>query len=297
MPRLARVAAVAAGLAAFACGSVARAEAPSVREVRIEARGQQVPATLVAPAVDGAVPLVILIHGHGGTREEAGSFGRVADALAAAGIASIRMDFAGSGESTESFANNNLTTMSTDVRAAEAFARTALAIDDARIALVGFSMGGRLAALLADEGDYAAMVIWAGALRDGAGSMVRMLGGDTQYRAMRATAERTGAVAFVTSWGQQQMLGLQWFADMERSAPMRALARFDKPLLLVHGSADAVIPVDVSVAAAAVANASPRLRLRVIDGADHGFGLFADIDRYSATLVDETVTFLVQALD
>ena len=74
-----------------------------VQEAMIPSRGVSIPATMVIPPrkPEQALPLVLLLHGHGGTREEAGAFTRVAAELAARGIASIRMDFPGCGDSTE----------------------------------------------------------------------------------------------------------------------------------------------------------------------------------------------------
>ena len=90
-----------------------------------ESRGVQVPATLVTPDGVDAFPVVVLAHGHGGNREENVGFAAVADALAAQGIGSIRMDFPGCGESTESFQNNVLSNMKADVLAAVDYAKAA----------------------------------------------------------------------------------------------------------------------------------------------------------------------------
>ena len=53
----------------------------SSADVWLTSRGQRVPATWVKPKTNQAVPLVLLIHGHGGTRHEAGGFTRVAEGL------------------------------------------------------------------------------------------------------------------------------------------------------------------------------------------------------------------------
>ena len=93
----------------------AGAEAPAFQSVdmMMASRGVEVPITLVTPtrAADERFPLVVLAHGHGGSRWEGGAFPAVAEALALKGIASVRMDFPGCGDSTESFAENNLSNM------------------------------------------------------------------------------------------------------------------------------------------------------------------------------------------
>ena len=76
-------------------------QAPSVTQeilsvdTTYESRGVMVPATIVTPADSGGrpMPLVVMAHGHGGSRQEGGGFQMVAEAMAKRGIASIRMDF------------------------------------------------------------------------------------------------------------------------------------------------------------------------------------------------------------
>ena len=84
-------------------------------DTTVESRGVAVPVTYVTPVVsDGQqVPLVVMAHGHGGSRQEGGGYQMVAEAMARNGIASIRMDFPGCGDSSESFTNNNLSNMLT----------------------------------------------------------------------------------------------------------------------------------------------------------------------------------------
>ena len=104
-------------------------------DTTVSSRGVAVPATFVHPVAEGEekFPLVVLVHGHGGTRNEAGGFTRVAEELATRGIASIRMDFPGCGDSVESFANNNLTNMLTDLRASRDYALSQPNIDGALV--------------------------------------------------------------------------------------------------------------------------------------------------------------------
>lgn len=286
-----------------ACQSAAppaRDSQPVITDVGIPSRGVIVPATFVTPdpALTGqALPLAILIHGHGGTRHEAGGFTRLAEQLASVGIASIRMDFPGSGDSTEPWHQNNLSNMLADVRAARLYALHHAKIDLSRIGLVGFSMGGRLAAMLSDrDGSIDSMVLWAAAVENGADDVVKMLGGPDAYRSMKATAAEQGYVPFTTFWGQQQQLGLQWFEDMESSRPMDALRDYRGALLLIHGSNDDVVTPAVSGTVVKEAIHARPLELHIISGADHGFGLFSEPDPYSAELVAKTVAFLQREL-
>ena len=181
-------------------------------DVWIQSRDIQIPATLVLPETDTSegAPLVVLVHGHGGTRQENGAFTELASMLAEVGIASIRMDFAGCGDSTEAFIHNNITTMLQDIEAATQFAVEHPGIDGRRVGILGYSMGGRLAMLAADD-RHSAMVLWAPVAFNGAKPMIDYLGGEDDYDSLRAQAKEQGSVVFVTSWGAEHLLGWQWF--------------------------------------------------------------------------------------
>ncbi len=263
----------------------------------VSSRGVEVPVTLVTPASSTPAPLAILIHGHGGTRHEAGGYTRVAEGLAANGIASIRMDFPGCGDSTETFANNNLTNMLADIRAAEQFALREANIDASRMGLLGFSMGGRLAITMAPtDSRYRAMALWAPSARNGADTMIRYVGGPVQWAAMKGTAQAEGYAPFTTFWGMEQKLGYRWFTDLEFSTPADDIGRFSGALLVLYGDQDDVIPPSISEAALRNARrAEPALR-HVVRGADHGLGLFSDEQALSEEVVRTTVNFLTAHL-
>ncbi len=281
-----------------ACQPAAQSSADSYAfastETTVTSRDVAVPVTYVHPvATDGEkFPLVVLVHGHGGTRDEAGGFTRVAEGLAALGIASIRMDFPGCGDSVESFANNNLSNMRQDIEASRDYALSQASIDQERIGILGFSMGGRLAFMTAaSDKSYKVMVTWAPGASNGAGSMVGFVGGSAAYDAMKAQAASEGFVPFTTSWGQDQKLGLQFFTDLEESRPLEAVSQFEGPLLVLYGDQDDVVLPSVSEAVIAAATNSREVLRHVIEGADHGLGLFTDEYAYSEEAVTTTVEF------
>ncbi len=268
-------------------------------ETTVSSRGVSVPATFVHPIAEGEekFPLVVLAHGHGGTRNEAGGFTSVAEELATRGIASIRMDFPGCGDSVESFANNNLTNMLTDVRASRDYALSQPNIDRERVGIHGFSMGGRLALMAtASDPTYKVMTTWAPGASNGAGSMVEFVGGTDAYEAMKAQARTNGFVPFTTSWGQDQQLGLRFFVDLEQSRPLDAASQFRGPLLVLYGDEDDVVLPSVSEAVINAATSSSEVVRHVIDGADHGLGLFTDEPDYTEEAVDTTVSFFASRL-
>ncbi len=256
----------------------------------IESRGIQVPVTLTMPDAESeaAAPLVVLVHGHGGTRQENGAFVELASMLAAVGIASIRMDFPGCGDSTEAFTHNNITNMLHDLESATRFAMEQSGIDALRIGMVGYSMGGRLAMLAASD-RHAAIALWAPVALNGKAPMIDYLGGAENYDRLRATAITEGSVLFVTPWGQEQLLGEQWFIDMERTKPLDAIADYEGEVLVIHGSADDVITAENGKAAEAAASSSSEASIILVEDADHGFGFFGGEPDVRAEVLGATV--------
>jgi hypothetical protein len=268
-------------------------------DTTIDSRGVAVPVTYTIPAHndDAVLPLVVMAHGHGGSRHEAGGYDLLAEQLAAQGIASIRMDFPGCGDSSESFAKNNLTNMLEDIRNARDFALSLPNIDRSRVGIHGYSMGGRLAILTAaSDESYATISTWAPAASNGAGSMIEFVGGEDAFADMKARAAREGFVPFTTIWGQDQQLGEQFFIDMEESRPLDAAAMLTIPLFVLYGDLDPVVLPAVSEAVIAAATNSPLVTRHVVTGADHGLGIFSGEPHLTGEAVAATVEFLAQNL-
>jgi len=268
-------------------------------DTTVMSRGVAVPVTYVHPLATGdeKFPLVVIAHGHGGSRNETGSFTRVAEELAARGVASIRMDFPGCGDSTESFASNNLGNMLKDMQASRDYAVAQPQVDNGRVGLFGWSMGGRLAILAAaEDASYRIIATWAPAAVNGAGSMVKFFGGREAFDDFKARAARDGSVPFTTRWGQDQELGLQFFTDMEQSAPLDAVQNFNGPLLVLYGDLDDVVLPEVSESLIKAAVNSPEVVRHIVKGADHGLGVFSDEPALTQEAVSTTVEFLAARL-
>jgi uncharacterized protein len=286
------------------CSLLVHAEPSDTSEFRstdtwINSRSVQIPVTIVVPvdSTSEPMPMVILLHGHGGTRHEAGGYKRVAEGLAARGIASIRMDFPGCGDSLEGFKNNNLTNMTADLNAARSYALQTLDINENRMGMLGFSMGGRLALSKgSNAADYRAIGLWAPDAEDGEANIREYLGGSEQYETMKATAKRQGFAAFTTFWGQDQQLGYRWFTDMEASTVTPTLEQYRGALMVLYGDLDTVVKPEISRSVLKKAiNASPAVEY-LIAGADHGLGLFNNDTLRSEQVIDDTIAFFAMHL-
>lgn len=271
-------------------------------DVLIDSRDTRIPATLTTPksnpeSTTEELPLVVMLHGHGGDRHEASGFTQIAERLAGAGIASIRMDFAGCGDSTEPFRNNHITSMLADARAARDYALNSINVDTTRMAIMGFSMGGRLAVTLAHEDPrFQALALWAPSVDAGTTGLVDFLGGTEALAKAKATATANGFVPFTTSWGQQQELSAGWFADMEASRPLDLIPSFTGALYVLYGDQDTVVPPAEAERLISAATQSRNARSYAVAGADHGLGLFSDEPKLTEQAVGRTVAALVADL-
>lgn len=261
----------------------------------IASRSVEIPITLALPETGSQPwPLVVMAHGHGGSRDEGGGFARLADMLGERGIASVRMDFPGCGDSRESLRENTIDHMLADLAAAREFALGQAPLDATRTGLLGYSMGGRLAMLSLAEGfSYAAVVLWAPAASNGPRDFHTFLGGVDRYNSYWKAAAQDGYTIITTPWNQQQELSLAWFMGLEDSQPLAAMANYTGPLLVLHGETDEVIPATHSEPIAKVLLQSQR---KVIPAGTHGLGFYDHAPSTASLVLSETVEFFSRAL-
>lgn len=258
--------------------------------ITYESRGVQIPATVILPEGEGLFPLVVMAHGHGGSREENIGFAAVAQALKANGIASIRMDFPGCGESAESFQLNTLSNMKLDVQTAVTFALENYPIDASRVGIFGYSMGGRIALELIAEGayDFSGAVFLAPAASTE--NLKNLFGGADAWAAMKAEADANSFVSFTTIYGQTQELSAGWFADLEAAEnPTEAAAKVFEGgnAIVIYAQDDEAVAPFVSQAVADVFGSA------VIDatGDGHSYGFYSDKTDVLNTVANSAADF------
>lgn len=297
-----RIAVICSLLALLAAMNGAAAPRPygpfafTAKNVSIPSRGVNIPAILTLPTTDGKVPLVVMAHGHGGSKDENGGFTAIAESLAARGLASIRMDFPGCGASGEAFIRNNLTNMLADVAAARDYALANAPVDKKLVGIFGYSMGGRLAILSAEKYHYKAMGLLAPVGNDGPEGMYAFMGGDAKYAELSAKAKTDGHVIFTTPYGQIQDLGAQWFADNAAAKGLAAIGSYGGPILFVTGDADTIIPFAIIKQTAQAAAKSSGIEIVRVAGADHGYGFYGGDPGLKAQTVEAIASFFTLTL-
>lgn len=126
------------------------------REVtfRSEAGNVRLAGTLLLPGGEGRFPAVALVTGSGPQDRDETLMGHkpflvIADALARRGIASLRWDDRGTGESGGDHMGSTVDDFAADARAAVAFLRSRPEVDGSAIGIVGHSEGGLIAPMVA----------------------------------------------------------------------------------------------------------------------------------------------------
>jgi pimeloyl-ACP methyl ester carboxylesterase len=115
--------------------------------------------TLSTPDTGATGQAVVMLHGFGSSRDEVGGlFALQAAALAEQGIASLRIDFRGYGESTGDMADTTLEGMTADADAARAYLAGIDGVDADRIGVIGYSFGAAIAMLEPDA--FKSVVVW-----------------------------------------------------------------------------------------------------------------------------------------
>ena len=208
-------------------------------------QGQRVTGTLCLP--QGApAPVVLMVHGFTGSRDEMavtgtgeGVFSRSARRMAQQGLASLRIDCRGSGTSEGDFADTTY-----EGQIADALAALQVLADDARVqgkrvALLGWSQGGLVAACVAARSQRPlATALWA-AVADPVESIGGILGAD-----VIAAGLRTGDQALQIKVHDKTIALKQGYFDgMVTVKPAEEISRYSGPLFVAHGLADtAVLP-------------------------------------------------------
>ncbi len=208
-------------------------------------------------------PGVVFFHGFTGDRMESHwIFIKCARALARAGIASLRFDFFGSGESEGEFREVTVTGEIADAGDAVRFFRRQPGIDATRVGLCGLSLGGLVAAASAHPARAKALVLWSAVARPG---LLRSL---ARTRS-RALAGRKGFVEY-----DARQVSPRFFASLAAADPLKAVARYRQPTLIIQPEKDQSVPAS-HADDFFLASAAPHKELIIVAGADHTFSSLA----------------------
>ena len=272
--------------------SAALAETPGYIEtvVSIDAGDHQIPATVCMPTAEDTYPAVVMLHGTGSTRDEAGGgYAYAAPVLAEKyGVATIRIDFMGNGESTADYTGYTFESAVADAVAAAEYMAAQDNIDGEHIGVMGWSQGGTDALLAAGQHPeiFKSVVTWAGAPDLG------LLLTDEDY----AEAQQNGYFTMEFDWRDPLNVSLQWCEDVKNIDVLDVFTAYAGPVLAIHGTEDTTVDPDWSnkIAGTSTNEASGTC---FIEGMDHTFNVFTEEDLHSLyTAIDATGEFFAATL-
>jgi dipeptidyl aminopeptidase/acylaminoacyl peptidase len=255
------------------------------RAVSINAGDHMIPAVVTTPVVNGSgkFPVVVMLHGYGSNKDEAGDgYKLFAPELAKKGIASVRIDFMGCGDSTVDHVNFDL-----DVGVAEAIAAAnyAAALPQAnpkKIGIMGWSKGGTIALLAAGESSiFKSVVTWAGALK-----LVSVYTPEAYE-----IAKRDGFYVETFEWREPLNMSLKAFEIAQNTDVLKVFSNSSAPVLAINGSEDTtVLPENAANIKAASSN--KKSRVFILPGADHTFNIFSgDMTAFNALMAETAAWF------
>lgn len=276
-----------------------RGSGAKAKDVEIPGTRGTIAATVQLPARSARgdkLPLVVLCHGFTGNRQGDGHFAPLADDLAVQGIATVRLDFAGCGDSTEPYTAYTLANMAADVDSVIAYMQATYGTG--KTALVGHSMGGRLASLYPQSGQYpvTALALWSPANGTGLHGLEFLNSND--FAAVEELAARADAEGSVAAWGVT--LSADYIDGMRDSDPNAVLRASGLPVLLTYSGNERILSDTTQSETQAAVESLPGGQI-VLDSFVNGDHNYTSEDpdtntRLDADLRQITVTFLTSHL-
>lgn len=241
--------------------------------------GGHIPGTLSIPdKVASKVPAVLLLHGFASNKDEVGDmYKNLATKLAAQGVASLRIDFQGSGASKVPFEQMTFTNQISDAQAAFDYLKGLSGVDTQRLGVVGFSMGGGVAIKLAanSTNSIKSMALWSST------SSRSLANIESDYREQ---AQKEGKVNIDLGW-TKITLGKDFYSSILNQDLEADIGKYRGNTLIVYGTADDLsgnAPYFLYGLKGKVRN------LVLIDGADHIYHVLSDDKSESNQVINTT---------
>ncbi|MBP2327785.1 pimeloyl-ACP methyl ester carboxylesterase [Kibdelosporangium banguiense] len=223
-------------------------------------------------------PVVVFVHGFTSNRFELPSFVGMSRLLADNGIASVRVDLSGHGESDGDFFDVTISGEIAEARSVVRSVRAFDVVDPDRVGLVGMSMGGVVAGIVAaEEPGIRALCLWSPA----AVAPFEVGGGYLKGRSLAAEIAEKG---YFDADGHRVSQAL--VDDIAGLDVYGRSAGYGGPVRIIHGDKDDITPVEY--ARRYLEYYAGNAELEVVAGADHAWGTVP----HRARLHQSTLDFL-----
>ncbi len=239
----------------------------SEQAVSFENHDQRLWGMLHLPHGAGPHPAVLLLHGLTASRIESHRFFvHLARALAARGIAALRFDFRGSGDSEGEFQDMTAPGELSDAKAGLNWMVAHPALDSARLGVAGVSLGGMIAAQLAGRNpSLIRSLALLAALADPA--LFAAAAQQTAGQSSESPLEALARDGYYLLWDYP--LGMGFVQTIFEQKPLEDVQRFRGRAIIVHSIGDPTVPVQHAESYQAALG--ERAVLRKLESASHVF--------------------------
>jgi esterase/lipase len=206
-----------------------------------------------------------MFHGFTGHKSETHRlFVQIARALCNIGFVVLRFDFRGSGDSEGDFENMTVPGEVSDAEQAITFLSELPEVDDKIIGVIGLSMGGRVASILASKDNRVKFVVlYSAALLP---SKQRFLDGLNSESVEKL--EKGEAISLNNGWYMRK----PFFDTLDSPVPHDVMGKIRVPVLIVHGDSDQVVPMEGAVKGYEIVKSlNIKNELHIVKGGDHVF--------------------------
>lgn len=207
------------------------------------------------------VPMVIICHGLTASRNEPLLNG-VAMSAQKAGMASVKFDFNGHGQSDGCFSNHNLLNEEEDLEKIYEWVKSLDYVDAQRIAVLGHSQGGAVVSLFAGRHtELGGLILCAPATLELQNMPWERIG---DQMPLAFQEELPDSIMFAPG----HYLGKSYILAVKDTDIAGELANYRGPVCIIHGGRDSMVPVSHAKAIHAIL---PQSELHVLPGLEHGF--------------------------
>lgn len=261
--------------------------------INIPAGNHDIPGILTLPKTkkDEKTPAVLMLHGTASNKDEVGNMYKdEAAKLADKGIASLRIDFAGSGDSKQDYSENFIDLSIADSQKALNYLLVHEQVDASNIGVLGFSQGGQIAqAVVAREPQVKALATWNTAYGNG-----RQFNSGAQGAEM-LEAKKNGFVMVDTFRGPLKH-SYRYYIALENVRALDELTqRYTGPILAVTGSEDTTVTPIVSEELIERIQSTDKT-LYYVKGADHTFNVLTEDKTCSQETISVTADWFESKL-
>lgn len=250
---------------------------------------------LTTPTEGRRHPIVVMFHGFTGQKDELSIvntdeaiFSRTARMLAEKGIASLRFDFRGSGESDGAWEDTTFESQISDAYAALDYIAEIPGVRANKIGVIGYSQGGLVAAAIAHDRRIDSVALW-NPVANPYITYSTILTPASIAEGL-ALPNKNVALKMTLPWGAETALKRGFFEGIFTIDPVAEISKYKGPLLVAVALKDMIVWPEPQMGNLYIDAHKGKSELFTVD-ADHVFNAFVGTDVLDAAIAKNIAWF------